>query len=347
MKALLIDGPGKVRVGEFEQPPTDVEGRLRIAVQAVTVCGSDLHYFLEGGIGSAVVREPFVVGHEFSGIVDDPNGARFGLPEGTLVAVDPAESCGGCEWCLAGSPNLCPNVEFAGSPPVPGAMREFFWAKPSNLFPLPKGFDAVDAALLEPLGVAIHAVDHAKIRLGCRVAVVGAGAIGMYLLQVAQVAGAGEVHVLEPLEYRRRKALELGADAVHSTPEELLQATEGLGAEVVLEATDSAQGPEDACTVARIGGRVVLVGIPEGDRFSLTASQVRRKGLTIKLSRRMGHVYPRAIRLASSGRVNLRAVATHQFTLDQAPLAFSLQAARKEEIIKSVIHIQPQTPIDG
>lgn len=340
MKALLIDGPGELRLGEFEEGGPQ-GGRLRLAVQAVTVCGSDLHYYKEGGIGSAVVREPFVMGHEFSGIVDDERGEEYGFPEGTLVAVDPAEFCGRCEWCRAGHPNLCPNVQFAGSPPFPGAMREFFWAKPETLFKLPPGFDAVDAALLEPLGIAIHAVDLAKIRLGASVAVVGAGAIGLYLLQVARVAGAGELHVLEPLEYRRRKALELGADAVYSTPEELLESTKGRGVDIVLEATDSPQGPEDACTAVRIGGKVVLVGIPDGDRFSLTASQVRRKGLTIKLSRRMGHVYPRAIQLAATGRVNLRSIATHQFLLEDAARAFTLQLERGDGVIKSVIHIQP------
>jgi len=339
MKALLIDAPGKLRLGEFEEQGSH-EGRLRLRVQAVTVCGSDLHYYKEGGIGSATVREPFVMGHEFSGIVDDERGEEYGFPKGTLVAVDPAEFCGHCEWCQAGYPNLCPNVQFAGSPPVPGAMREFFWAKPETLFKLPPGFDATDAALLEPLGIAIHAIDLAKIPLGSSVAVVGAGAIGLYLLQVARVAGAGEIHVLELLEYRRQKAKELGADAVHSTPEELLAATKGRGTDIVLEATDSPQGPEDACAVARIGGKVVLVGIPDGDRFSLTASQVRRKGLSIKLSRRMGHVYPRAIQLVASGRVNLRAVATHKFRLEDAAQAFVLQAERRDGVIKSVIHIQ-------
>jgi L-iditol 2-dehydrogenase len=339
VKALLIDGPGKLRLGEFEDS-TPREGRLRLRVQAVTVCGSDLHYYKEGGIGSAVVREPFVMGHEFSGIVDDEVGETYGFPKGTLVAVDPAEFCGHCEWCRAGHPNLCPEVRFAGSPPVPGAMREFFWAKPETLFKLPPGFDATDAALLEPLGIAIHAVDLAKIKLGSSVGVVGAGGIGLYLLQVARVAGAGELHVLEPLEYRRRKALELGADAVYTTPEELLAATNGRGVDAVLEATDHPQGPEDACTVVRIGGTVVLVGIPDGDRFTLTASQVRRKGLNIKLSRRMGHVYPRAIQLAVTGRVNLRAIATHHFLLAEAARAFALQLERGDEVIKSVIHIQ-------
>lgn len=338
MKALFLDAPGRMRLGEWNDPGLQPDA-LRLRVQAVTVCGSDLHYYKEGAIGSSVAKEPFILGHEFSGIVDDDRGEALGFPRGTLVAVDPAEPCHHCEWCERGEYNLCPNVKFAGSAPIPGAMREVYDARPDTLFKLPDGFDAADAALLEPLGVAIHAIDLAKIKLGGTVAVVGTGAIGLLILQLARVVGAAEVHALEPIAYRRDLALKLGANSVHETPQSLLTATNGRGVDVVLEATDTPDGPEAACTVARIGGKVVLVGIPDGDGFSLTASQVRRKGLTIKLSRRMGHIYPRAIGLVRDGRVNIKAIATHHFTLERAPEAFVLQANRSDGVIKSVIHI--------
>ncbi len=338
MKALFLDAPFKMRLGDLEDSAPRPDA-LRLRVQAVTVCGSDLHYYKEGAIGSSVVNQPFVLGHEFSALVDDDRGEALGFPRGTLVAVDPAEPCGHCEWCERGQENLCPNVKFAGSAPVLGAMRETFDARPSALFKLPDGFDAADAALLEPLGVAIHAIDLAKIKLGARVAVVGTGAIGLLMLQLARVVGASEVHALEPIPYRRDLASKLGADSVHDTPESLLAATNNRGADVVLEATDTPDGPEAACTVARIGGKVVLVGIPDGNAFTLTASQVRRKGLTIKLSRRMGHVYPRAIQLVQDGRVNIKAIATHHFTLERGLEAFKLQAERADGVIKSVIHI--------
>jgi L-iditol 2-dehydrogenase len=338
MKALFLDAIGKMRLGDWDDPGPRPDA-LRLRVQAVTVCGSDLHYYKEGAIGSSVVKEPFILGHEFSGIVDDDRGEALGFPRGTLVAVDPAEPCGHCEWCERGEVNLCPNVKFAGSAPIPGAMREVYDAKPNALFKLPDGFDAADAALLEPLGVAIHAIDLARIKLGASVAVVGTGAIGLLILQLARVVGAGQIHALEPIGYRRELALQLGADSVHDTPQSLLKATHNRGVDVVLEATDTPEGPEAACTVARIGGKVVLVGIPDGNGFSLTASQVRRKGLTIKLSRRMGHVYPRAIQLVNDRRVSIKAIATHHFTLERAPEAFKLQAERSDGVIKSVIHI--------
>lgn len=339
MRALLLDGPNRLRVGNLPDDPPRDPRRLRLRVQAVTLCGSDLHYFRDGKIGPAEPPHPFVLGHEFSARIDDDRGEAHGLPRGTLVAVDPAEPCGECEWCRRDQPNLCPRVEFAGSTPVHGALRDNYWAAPENLFPVPRGLDATDAALLEPLGVAIHAVDLARIRLGATVAVIGTGAIGLLLAQVARAAGASEVHAVEPLEYRRRLALTLGADTAHDTPESLVLATGGRGTDVALEATDSPDGPEAACTAARIGGRVVLVGIPHGDTLTLGASQARRKGLDLRFSRRMGRVYPRAIRLVTDGRVNVRAVATHHFELERAPEAFRLQAAREDGIIKSVVRV--------
>jgi L-iditol 2-dehydrogenase len=338
MKALLLDAPGRLRPGawpEEERAP----GRLRLRVQAVSLCGSDLHYYKEGQIGDAVAESPFVLGHEFSAVVNDERGEEFGMPPGTLVAVDPAEPCDRCEWCAQGYANLCPNVRFAGTAPVPGALREFYDARPEELYPLPEGFNALDGALLEPLGVAVHAVDLARIPLGASVAVVGAGAIGLLIAQVARLAGAGEVHAIEPLAYRRELALRLSCNAAYADPGALMEATAGRGADVVIEATDTPEGPDVACRVVRIGGRVVLVGIPDGDRFELTASVARRKGLTVKFSRRMGHVYPRAIGLVAAGTVDLGALVTHRFSLEGGAEAFALQTERRDGAVKSVIEV--------
>ena len=346
IKALFLDAPGKLRFGTFHETnekadeTADSSNKLRLRVQAVTVCGSDLHYYKEGAIGSSVALEPHILGHEFSAIVDEDRGEAFGLPRGTLVAVDPNEACGRCEWCARGETNLCPNVKFAGSAPIHGALREVYRAKPEALFKVPAALDATDAAMLEPLGVAIHALDLAKVRLGSSVAIVGAGAIGLLILQLVRVVGAGEIHVLEPLGYRRELALKLGADSVHETAESLVKHTRGRGVDSVLEATDTPEGPGAACAVARIGGKVVLVGIPDGDVFTLSASQIRRKGLTIKLSRRMGDVYPRAIQLVAQNRIDIKAIATHHFAFANAPEAFALQTNRRDNVIKSVIHLE-------
>jgi L-iditol 2-dehydrogenase len=337
VQAAFIRGIRDVAVGDLAEP-VPVGDELLIEVEAVGICGSDLHYYIEGAIGPQVVEGGFVPGHEFAGRIAGGPAERLGLAPGALVAVDPASSCGRCEWCHRGHVNLCPHVVFQGAPPHQGAMARLITARPEAVFPVPAGFDATDAALLEPLGVAVHAIDLARPRLLESCAVIGCGAIGLLVLQVAKVAGIGETIAVEPLASRREAALELGADHAVASVAELVALTRGRGVDLVLEATDVPQGFQLAAEAARIGGRIVLVGIPEGDGYALQASLARRKGLGLKFSRRMGHVYPRAIELVRRGQVNVRRIATHHFPLAAAPEAFARQAERSQGIIKGILH---------
>ena len=339
MRAAFIHGVRDIRLASVTRPEPRPE-ELLLAVRAVGICGSDLHYYLEGGIGSATVADPLILGHEFAAQIADERAAQWGLEPGTLVAVEPARSCGHCEWCAQGHPNLCPHVRFVGSPPdLHGALCEYITAPPEALFPVPAPFSAAAASLLEPLGVAIHAVDLAHLRPMETAAVLGSGPIGLLILQVARLAGAGQVFVIDPLVYRAAMAERLGADRAGQTHEAILDWTDGRGVDVVFEATNSALAPSQATAAARIGGRVVLVGIPQEETFTLNASVLRRKGLTLKMVRRMKHTYPRAIRMVASGRIQLEPLVTHCFRLEQVPEAFALQAACADEEIKSVVEI--------
>lgn len=334
MKAVRLHGAGDLRVEEIPDPVV-ADDEVLLAVRAVGVCGSDLHHYLEGAMGSTRAQGPFVLGHEIAAEVVDGGP----LPAGTLVAVDPARPCGACAWCVEGHRNLCPNVLFAGVPPRAGALAEYLTARPDELISLPDGFGPDVAALLEPLGVAIHAVGLAGLKPMTSVAILGAGPIGLAILQVARWSGAGSIVVVEPVGARRALARELGADAAVATPDRAVAIAPGRGFDVVLEATDAADGPQHAAEVVRIGGRVVLVGIPQGDRFTLGASLVRRKGLTIKTSRRMGDVFAQAIAMVRSGKVRLEALVTHRFGLDGAPEAFELQASRRDGVVKCLIEV--------
>jgi L-iditol 2-dehydrogenase len=337
MSAALLHGVRDLRFNRVPMPEPRGD-ELLLRVRSVGVCGSDLHYYLESGIGSDQIREPMVLGHEFAAEVVDARAEECGFAPGTLVAVDPQLSCGVCEWCQDGNPNLCPQVRFTGAPPHHGAMSEYFAAPRHLLHPVPAGFDADDAAMLEPLGVAIHALDLARLKPMESVAVLGAGPIGLLLLQVARASGAGDLYAIDPLSYRAQAAKELGADAVSGNLDAIREWTDGRGVDVVLEATNSPIGPQHAAEVARIGGRVILVGIPEGDEINLKASTVRRKGLTFKMSRRMKHVYPRAIHMVERGLVKLKPLVTHSFPLERAAEAFALQADYRDGVLKSMIH---------
>ena len=326
-KAVFFHGSRDVRVAPInlrEGRP----GETLIDVAAVGICGSDLHYYKEGGIGSAIIHEPFIPGHEFGGRLTE-DVPELGLKRGALIAVDPNRSCGRCEWCLEGHRNLCPNVEFIGAPPFDGAMTNQIWVAKSQIVALPQTMDALEAAMLETLGVAIHAVDLAKPRLLEPVALLGAGPIGLLILQVLKVAGAGEVHVIEPIAHRRAAALELAAREVFPTADEFVSSACKGGCPLVIEATNSPFGFRDAVRASRIGGRVILAGIPDGDAYTLSASDARRRGLKIKFVRRMGDDYPRAIDLVTSGRVNVKALVTHREGLNSAPALFEALAENR------------------
>lgn len=321
MTVARLHGVGDVRAA-IESVPRPGAGEELVRVTAVGLCGSDLHWYTEAGIGDARLAQPMVAGHEFAGVIE--GGPRDGM----AVAVDPALPCGQCGTCLRGDQNLCPYVVFAGHGGQDGALREFLAWPSWALHPLPDGFSAADGAMLEPLGVALHALDLGHLRIGATVAIVGAGPIGLLLVQAARRSGAARVVVVEPLAHRREAASRLGADAVFDVGEVGDDAVPG-GADVVYEIAGADAAVEIALRVARPGARVVLGGIPDGDRTSFTASQARRKGLTLVLVRRMNHAYPRAIRLVAQGLIDVSSIVTHRYPLERVDEAFAAAVARE------------------
>lgn len=217
-------------------------------------------------------------------------------------------------------------------------MVKQIWIPKSQIVALSAKMDALEAAMLEPLGVAIHAVDLAKPRLLEPVALLGSGPIGLLILQVLKTAGAGDVHVIEPLSHRRAAALKLGAKDVFATVEDFVNEAGKGGRPLVIEATNSPFGFRDAVRASRIGGRVVLAGIPDGDVYTLPAAEARRRGLKIKFARRMGDDFPRAIDLVSSGRVNVKAVVTHHESLHAAPEVFEALAQNRPSYLKALLY---------
>ena len=348
MRVSRLHGIRDLRLEELPAP-TPGPGEVLLRVAAVGVCGSDVHYFLEGRIGDAVVSEPLILGHEFSAQVAElgpqaHSGRVDGLEIGQLVAVEPGISCGRCEPCRHGHPNLCPDVRYCGTPPIDGVFAEYAVMPTENCYPLPQGFGPAEGALLEPLGIAIHSVDLAHLKAGQTVAVLGAGPIGLLIAAVARAAGAGEVFVTEPLAYRRQFALDYVADAALDPGDtdltaEILRLTGGRGVDVAFEAAGAADTPQQAVDVACIGGKVILVGIPSDDRMTIKASTARHKGLVLKPVFRMKHTYSRAIRLVQTGMVDVKPLATHLFPLERIGEAFELVAGYEGGVLRAVIQV--------
>ena len=345
MLAARLHGPRDLRLEQVPHPGPPGPGLVLVRVSCTGICGSDLHSFADGRIGDTSVATPLILGHEFSGIVEavgeDGEDGRFeSLQPGVRVAVDPAQPCHRCEFCEQGHPNLCRRLHFCGNHPDSGSFCEWMHMPARSCFPVPEDIDDESAALLEPLGVAIHAVDLAKLRVGSSAAVLGAGPIGLLILQVARLAGADPVYVTDRLPWRLAAAAKYGAVPIRSDedPVALLKAeTAGRGVDVAIEAAWADHSVGQAAEMCRLGGRLVVVGIPGDDRMTLKSSTARRKGLTIVMSRRMKHVYPRAIALVRRGAVDLPGLVSHRFGLSEIVQAFQLNAAYQGDVIKVVI----------
>jgi L-iditol 2-dehydrogenase len=331
MRVARLHGPGDIRIHD-EAAPVPAAGEELVRIDSVGICGSDLHWFTEGSIGDAGLSRPLVLGHEMAGTI--ASGPRAGL----RVAVEPAVPCWHCVSCRNGNPNLCLNVVFAGHEHTDGGLREFLAWPADRLYPVPDGLSADVVAALEPLGVALHALDLAHHRIGESVGVVGCGPIGLMLIQLAQLGGASRVIAVEPLEHRRDVARALGATVAHPDDAEALvsQHSGGLGLDTVIEIAGNDAAVDTAIRICRAGARVVLAGIPDGHRTSFAASPARRKGLTLVMSRRMKDVYPRTIPLASSGRVDLSRLISAQFELADVADAFTAAVSRTGN--KIVVH---------
>jgi L-iditol 2-dehydrogenase len=321
MKSLRLHNPGDLRLHE-EPVPIPGEGEKLLRVTAVGICGSDLHWFKEAGIGDARLEKPLVLGHEFTAVTD----------EGERVAVDPAIPCGVCEYCKRGDPNLCEKLIFAGHADQDGALREMITWPQNCLYPLPDVLSNADGVMLEPLGIAIHAVDLANLQVGMSVGVFGCGPIGLLILQLARLAGVNKVIATDILPHRLEVARALGADETHLVAGDSVDQESVMfdkrGLDVVCEVAGENAAVEMAVAAACPGGKVILVGIPPDDRTSFAASVARRKGLTLKLVRRMKFTYPRAIQLVQRGKVNVRSLVTHTFPLENAAEAFAVAARR-------------------
>jgi len=326
------------------------KGEALIKVGAVGICGSDLHHYTLGQIGATASSGPFVLGHEFMGqvVAADRHARSAGgdpLRLGARVAVDPHIACGRCEWCLAGHPNLCPDHTFLGLPGCDGALCEQVVVPARQCHVLPGTISDNAGALLETLGVAIHAVWLAKMAAGKSVLVAGLGPVGLLIVRLAHLAGAHPIIGVDPLSGRTNLARRWGCTdtftgTVEQLPEKLRTRLGPHGAAISVEAAWAGRAIDGCVQATAPGGRMVLVGIPRDDDCAMTHSVARRKGLTVLFSRRMGHEMGRAIGLASGKNppVRLDELVTHEWALADAARAYSRNARYARGMIKSVIH---------
>lgn len=325
--AARLHAPGDVRVAEqaVERPGP---GEVLLRVGAVGLCGSDLHWFGEGSIGDARLSRPLVLGHEFAAVIE--SGPRAG----ERVAADPAWDCGQCEPCRSGRSHLCLAMRFAGHGVVDGALRTWMAWPERLLETVPASIGDDEAALLEPLGVALHALDLAGFARGERAGVYGCGPLGLLLVSLLRQRGASAIVATDRLAHRVEAAAKMGATQpllVEDGPEIAggRRAAREIAVDAAFEVAGSDAALSDAIAAVRPGGRVVIVGIPPDDRTTFEAAAARRKELTLQLCRRMrASDLAGAIQAAVSGRLDLGSLISHRYPLSHAAEAFETLAAR-------------------
>ncbi|MFW6108602.1 MAG: NAD(P)-dependent alcohol dehydrogenase [bacterium] len=325
-------------VYEERPAPMPGPGEVAVAVEHCGVCGSDVHYYLDGRIGDMVVESPLVLGHEFAGTVATVGEGVAGLEVGQAVAVQPGVPCGICRLCRAGRYNLCPDVSFAGTPPVDGAFTDLFVTAADFVYPLPEGLTTEDGALVEPLSCGVHAVERAGVSLGDQVAILGSGPIGLMVSVACQAAGATVALATDLVDARLRMAQEMGAELIlNATDADPVAAMTGAWLDVVFDCAGALETPQQGVDMVRPGGLVQIVGFPRGEAVPIDMANAVRKELTLNTMLRFVNNVPTALGLLEREVARLRKLVTHRFPFEEIEQAFGLVDERADGVVKAMI----------
>lgn len=341
MKAAVLQRPGEIRVEQMRIPEPG-PGEVLVRVRAVGICGSDVHYYKEGRIGRYVVEKPLILGHESAGEVVALGAGVSHISAGARVALEPGVPCRRCRTCKSGRYNLCPDVTFMATPPVDGAFAEYIAWPADFVYPLPENLGYAEGALMEPLAVGMHAVRRARLVPGWTVLILGGGPIGQMALLAAGAAGAGRTILVDLEDRRLDVASRLGADVAINpgrASDAAGAATDGDGPDLVIEAAGTATTVRQSLELVRRGGTVVWIGLPGTDPCPVSVLQAIDKEVDILGIFRYANVYPDAIRLAASGKIDLAPLITHRFPLEETQRALDTVVEQKASALKVLVEI--------
>jgi L-idonate 5-dehydrogenase len=344
MSCYVLYGEKDIRCERREIPSLKPKEVL-IRMKRVGICGSDIHYFYDGGVGNFTVNHPFIIGHEGAGEVAGIGEGVTNLTVGMRVAISPSQPCYQCKYCTDGRYNLCTNMRYLGSastnPHVNGVFCEYFITTSRNCYPIPDSLGYAEAAMIEPLSVAMNVVKRAGIKHSSSVLIIGVGTIGQLILLVARAFGANKIAVSEIIKERRELAVAQGADISLNPFDPLtnkqLMDFSGGGFDVVIEASGTPSAIRQTIELTQPGGTIVLVGLSP-EEVSLPISNITTKELQIVGSYRFANVFDDAINLAASGRIDLKPLITNTLSYEKLKDAIQL-AGLKGPVIKVQVEI--------
>lgn len=328
--------------------PTPVAGPDEVLVRlgAAGICGSDMHYFFHGRVGSFVIREPLTPGHEASGIVAAVGAGVTRVKTGERIAINPSRPCGQCPACREGRENLCSQMRFLGSasvfPHMQGMFREYFLMPERQCLPVAGDVSLGEIAMSEPLSVALHSVNRAGPLLGRSVLITGSGTIGCMMVLAARMAGAGRIAITDVVDHPLEVARQVGADLTVRTDRLAADArlSDVVGEPDVAFEVSGAPSALAACIdTVRRGGVIVQVGTLPPEGMHLLANQIMARELDLRGSFRFGNVFELAVRAIAERRVDVRPVLSGAFPLTEAVHALKLA---RDKTVSMKVQLVPQ-----
>lgn len=343
MRSVQLVAPRTLELRDISLPADPGPHQVLVQLKAVGLCGSDMHWYLDGRIGPVLAGYPQILGHEPVGEVQAVGKEVRSVKPGDRVVVEPTVSCGHCEYCLIGQHNYCSRSYFMGSPQAHGFFLEYATVPEHNVTLVPSDFSDARATLIEPVAVMVNMLDKTPIRCGDTVAVLGAGPIGMLCAATARMAGASRIFIADRVSHRLSLAVQMGADVAINNTQDAIEAaildqTNGRGVDVTIDAAASPETINAGMAITRSGGTFVLVGIPSDPSIVVELNVAMAKELRIHTVKRSNHRAEAAIGLLKTGRIP-DLVVTHELPLEQASKAFEMVAHYSDAVGKVLIRI--------
>jgi len=326
---------------ESRPMPSPKPHEVVVAMKSVGICGSDVHYWVEGRIGDFILNSPMVVGHESAGQVVEVGTAVKHLKAGDRVTLEPGVPCKSCHYCKVGRYNLCLDIQFMATPPVDGSIANFITHDAAFCYKLEDHVTYEEGAMCEPLSVGIHACNRANVQIGHRVLVMGAGPIGLVAMFAAKAAGATKVTVVDLKEDRLAMAKTLGADGTILATANVMEELEkqDLGPiDITIECSGAQPAIKTAVRATRSGGVVVLVGVGSKE-ITLPLVDAAVREVDIRGVFRYANCYLKALALITSGKIDVKPLITHRFSMDEVVKAFEVSRDMRDGAIKVMINI--------
>ncbi|HOS71651.1 MAG TPA: alcohol dehydrogenase catalytic domain-containing protein [Bacteroidales bacterium] len=342
MKAMMLTGIRQMEMREVNDPVIKQPDDVRIRMLAVGVCGSDIHYYTQGRIGSQEVKYPFTVGHEGSGIIVETGPAVTRLKAGDRIAIEPSMPCGSCDQCLSGRSHTCRRIKFLGCPgQAEGALSEFIVMPEANCLVLPDNLNSDHGSISEPLAIGVYSVKKSGGVKGLRIGILGFGPIGMSVMLAARADGAEKIYVTDKIDERLEIALkEMVCSASNPLRDDIVKIIrdhEPPGLDVVFECCGQQDALDQAVDLLKPGGKIIVTGIPEFDNWSLNVENTRRRELSVQFIRRQVDCAETAIVMMSKGTIDIGNMVTHRFPFERTREAFDLVAGYRDGVMKAMI----------